>query len=207
MPRRLLHMLLGASLTLAGAALADSAKQADSTAAAAEELKQLQEDLAKSKQNLARQHERLQVVRETPVNTPTQGPARVAIVYRNEMTTLFKPVKYEVNVDGFTIFTKNEAITTDGQKDVELYRGSLATGQHQLTVTITMKGAGYGGFAYLKDYKFVAHAGHVFNTTEDKLTKVDIVSSEKQGAAPKDRPMIQFEDSKWNVNVPSIRAQ
>jgi hypothetical protein len=183
----------GATAKSAGDAVAD--KQLE------DELSEIQKGLEQSKTNLMKSHERLAEVKNTPVNQPPQGHAKLAIVYRNQMSPLFIPTKYDVAVDGFNVYSKPDPGT--GQKEIEFYRGALPPGQHQVTVSIVMKGNGYGAFSYLKDYKFIAHAGHVFSTADEKLTQVKILSIEKAGTAPKDRPAIDFQDTTWNVNVPS----
>src|SRR5438045_9731762 len=50
-----------------------------------DELNEIQKGLEQSKANLIKSHEHLAEVKNTPVNQPPQGHAKLAIVYRNEM--------------------------------------------------------------------------------------------------------------------------
>lgn len=171
-----------------------------------DELTEIRKELDASKHNLDKQHERLTVVRSASFDQPPPGNGRFAIVFRNDMSQTFVPVKCEVSVDGYTVYSK-ASILGIGQKETEIYRGTLTPGDHQINVTLTMKGTGSGAFPYLKDYRFIGRAGHLFHVVDDKLTQVKIVSAEKSGVAPKDRPVIEFDDVNWNINVPAPSGQ
>lgn len=160
------------------------------------ELDQLQKDLADSKQNLLKSRQRLSSMKGGEAGAASS--AQVAVVYRNDMTVTFTPLKCEVFLDGASVAVRTEPMPA---AEVELYRGALPPGEHQLTVALSMKGSGRGKYTYLKDYRYVARAGHEFRSADQKLVQIKIVSLEKQASSAKDRPAIDFKDSITSLNA------
>ena len=160
------------------------------------ELDQLQKDLADSKQNLLKSRQRLSSLK----GGEGASSAQVAVIYRNDMTVTFTPLKCEVFLDGASVAVRTDPMPAAGP-EVELYRGALPPGEHQLTVALSMKGSGRGKYTYLKDYRYVARAGHEFRSADQKLIQIKIVSLEKQASSAKDRPAIDFQDSVTGLNA------
>jgi hypothetical protein len=161
-------------------------------------LRDLERKVDELKEQVFRSKARLNLLKETVLHGVIAG-ARSAIVFKNEMGSLYVPIKYTFALDGTEILDKSDESGKLGdQKEIEIYNGSITPGNHTLTVQLVYQGNAYGVFAYLKGYKFTARSSHTFTASEGKQLQLKVVGYEKGNSVttdPKDRPAVDFREN------------
>src|SRR5512142_2276033 len=112
------------------------------------------------KEQIFRSKARLNLLKETVLHGVIAG-SRAVITHRNEMGSMYTPIRYVYALDGQEIFSKaDESGKMADQKEFEIYNGAVTPGNHTLSVQMVYQGNGYGVFSYLKGYKFTAKSSH-----------------------------------------------
>src|SRR4051812_13542812 len=104
------------------------------------------------KEQIFRSKARLNLLKETVLHGVIAG-ARAIITHRNEMGSMYTPIRYLYALDGNQIYPVGSEAAKLDQKEFEIYNGSLTPGNHTLSVQLVYQGNGYGVFSYLKGYK------------------------------------------------------
>jgi hypothetical protein len=150
------------------------------------------------KEQIFRSKARLNLLKETVLHGVIAG-ARAIITHRNEMGSMYTPVRYIYALDGQEIYAKvDESGKLGDQKEIEVFNGSITPGNHTLSVQMVYQGNGYGVFSYLKGYKFTAKSSRTFTAPEGKQLQMKVVGFEKGNPVttdPKDRPAVDFRES------------
>jgi hypothetical protein len=177
---------------------AQEAQQIQAAAAYNVKVRDLERKVNELKEQVFRSKARLNLLKETVLHGVIAG-ARSAIVFKNEMGSMYVPIKYTFALDGTEVFSKtDESGKLGDQKEIEIYNGSITPGNHTLSVQLVYQGNAYGVFAYLKGYKFTARSSHSFTATEGKQLQLKVVGFEKGNAVttdPKDRPAVDFREA------------
>ncbi len=150
------------------------------------------------KEQIFRSKARLNLLKETVLHGVIAG-ARAVITHRNEMGSMYTPIRYVYALDGQEIYSKtDESGKLGDQKEIEVFNGSITPGNHTLSVQMIYQGNGYGVFSYLKGYKFTAKSSRTFTAPEGKQLQLKVVGFEKGNPVttdPKDRPAVDFRES------------
>jgi hypothetical protein len=150
------------------------------------------------KEQIFRSKARLNLLKETVLHGVIAG-ARAIITQRNEMGSMYTPIRYVYALDGQEIYAKtDESGKLGDQKEIEVFNGSITPGNHTLSVQMIYQGNGYGVFSYLKGYKFTAKSSRTFTAPEGKQLQLKVVGFEKGNPVttdPKDRPAVDFRES------------
>src|SRR5262245_61313230 len=161
-------------------------------------LRDLERRVDELKEQIFRSKARLNLLKETVLHGVIAG-ARTVITHRNEMGTLYTPIRYIYSLDGQEIYSKvDESGKLSDQKEIEIFNGSIVPGNHTLSVQMVYQGNGFGVFSYLKGYKFTAKSSHTFTAPEGKQLQLKVVGFEKGNPVttdPKDRPAVDFRES------------
>ena len=149
------------------------------------------------KEQIFRSKARLNLLKETVLHGVIAG-SRAVITHRNEMGSMYTPIRYVYALDGQEIFSKtDESGKMADQKEIEVFNGSITPGNHTLSVQMVYQGNGYGVFSYLKGYKFTAKSSRTFTAPEGKQLQLKVVGFEKGNPVttdPKDRPAVDFRE-------------
>jgi hypothetical protein len=149
------------------------------------------------KEQIFRSKARLNLLKETVLHGVIAG-ARAIITHRNEMGSMYTPIRYVYALDGQEIFSKTDETGKMGDtKEIEVFNGSITPGNHTLSVQMVYQGNGYGVFSYLKGYKFTAKSSRTFTAPEGKQLQLKVVGFEKGNPVttdPKDRPAVDFRE-------------
>ncbi len=174
-----------------------TAGQADSGASYTVRLHDLERRVDELKEQIFRSKARLNLLKETVLHGVIAG-SRAVITHRNEMGTMYTPIRYVYALDGQEIFSKtDESGKMSDQKEIEVFNGSITPGNHTLSVQMVYQGNGYGVFSYLKGYKFTAKSSRTFTAPEGKQLQMKVVGFEKGNPVttdPKDRPAVDFRE-------------
>jgi hypothetical protein len=161
-------------------------------------LRDLERRVDELKEQVFRSKARLNLLKETVLHGVIAG-ARAIITHKNEMGSMYMPIRYTYALDGNEIFSKvDETGKLADQKEFEIYNGAITPGNHTLSVQMVYQGNGYGVFSYLKGYKFTAKSSHTFTASEGKQLQLKVVGFEKGNAVttdPKDRPAVDFREN------------
>lgn len=149
------------------------------------------------KEQIFRSKARLNLLKETVLHGVIAG-SRAIITHRNEMGSMYTPIRYVYALDGQEIYSKTDESGKMGdQKEIEVFNGSITPGNHTLSVQMVYQGNGYGVFSYLKGYKFTAKSSRTFTAPEGKQLQMKVVGFEKGNPVttdPKDRPAVDFRE-------------
>ena len=125
--------------------------------------------------------------------------ARATITHKNEMGSMYTPVRYVYALDGAEIYAAtDETGKLAEKKEIQVFDGAIVPGNHTLSVQMIYQGNGYGLFSYLKGYRFTAKSSHTFTAGEGKQLQLKVVGYEKGNPVttdPKDRPSVDFRES------------
>ena len=136
------------------------------------------------KEQIFRSKARLNLLKETVLHGVIAG-ARAVITHRNEMGSMYTPIRYVYALDGQEIYSKtDESGKLGDQKEIEVFNGSITPGNHTLSVQMIYQGNGYGVFSYIKGYKFTVKGSHTFTAAEGKQTQLKVVGFGPVGAGP-----------------------
>lgn len=158
-------------------------------------LRNIEERVNDLKEKVFQSKARLIQLQEVVLHGAISG-AKAILIHRNEMGGTFRLTRIQYALDGAPIY--NRVATGDelnAAEEIEIFNGSVAPGNHQLSVYLEYQGNGYGVFSYLKDYTFRVKSSQTLVAEEGKLTTVKIVGYEKGGLTTelKDRPQVRYE--------------
>jgi hypothetical protein len=150
------------------------------------------------KEQIFRSKARLNLLKETVLHGVIAG-AHAVIMYRNEIGSMYIPVQYAYSLDGNEVWAKvDESGKLSEQKEFEIFNGSLAPGNHTMSVRMVFIGNGYGVFSYLKGYRFNVNSSRTFTATEGKQLQLKVVGHEKGNILTtdmKDRLAVDFREN------------
>jgi hypothetical protein len=157
-------------------------------------LRDLQARVDELKEQIRRSHARLSLLSDT-ILTSGVNAARVEIKFQNEMSAAFRVTRVLVVLDGAVQYNKvdeGEALST--QRQIPVFTGTIAPGDHTLQVSVKLRGHGYGVFSYLRGFTFDLKDELKFSVDEGKTVQIAATAWEKGGAttALEERPALRF---------------
>lgn len=184
-------------------AMAQPASAAPDAASNTIRLRTLEQRVNELKERVFRSKARLNLLKETVLHGMIAG-SRAIITHSNEMGSAFRLTRLVYGLDGKEIFSRAaEDGELDAKRSFEVFNGSLAPGNHTLTVTMVYRGHGYGIFTYLKGYRYNVRASHTFTTSEGRQNVITVRGYEKGDATTEltERPAIEFKAALFNVTA------
>lgn len=183
----------------AGAAKTDGVDGATYTV----RLRDLESRVDELKDQIRRSHTRLALLSDTILTGGAAG-ARSEIVFKNEMSSAFRLVRALVVLDGGIQYNRqDETGALADQKEIPVFTGSVAPGDHTVQILLTFQGNGYGVFTYLKGYKFEVKNSHSFTVVEGKTLSITATALEKGGVTT---PLDQRPAIEWRERVQALTA-
>lgn len=159
-------------------------------------LRAIEDRVNSLKEKIFQSKARLVQLQEVVLHGTISG-AKAVLVHRNEMGSSFQLTRVQYALDGAPIFNRVDSGQgeLDQQEEIEIFNGSIAPGNHQVSVYLEYQGHGFGVFSYLKGYKFRIKSSYTFDAEEGKQTTVRIVGYEKGGLTTelKDRPAVRYD--------------
>jgi hypothetical protein len=157
-------------------------------------LRDLQARVNELKEQIRRSHARLSLLSDTILSGGVNA-ARVEIKFQNEMSAAFRVTRVLVVLDGAVQFNKaDEGESLAAQRQIPVFKGTIAPGDHTLQVSIKLRGHGYGVFSYLRGYTFDLKDELSFSVDEGKTIEISATAWEKGGTttALEERPALRF---------------
>ncbi len=173
-------------------------------------LRDIEQRVNELKEKIFQSKARLIQLQEVVLHGAISG-AKAVLVHRNEMGSSFVLRRVQYALDGAMILNRVDETGTElsDREEIEVFNGSIAPGNHQISVYLEYQGHGYGVFSYLKGYRFKIKSSYTFNAEEGKLTTVKIVGHEKGGITTelKDRPAVRYDvESTQALRPPTSEA-
>ena len=122
--------------------------------------------------------------------------AKLIVVHRNEMGSLYKLVERHYFLDGMPlrqdVDLKGEKLT--GEKELVIFDGPIVEGSHTLTVNMVYRGNGGGLFSYMNGFVFRLRDNYTFTCEQGKISTVIAAGYEKGDFTTEitDRPTLKF---------------
>ena len=158
-------------------------------------LRNIEERVNDLKEKVFQSKARIIQLQEVVLHGAISG-AKAVIIHKNEMGGTFRLSRLQYALDGAPIY--NRVATgeeLEAAEEIEIFNGSIAPGNHQLSLYLEYTGSGYGVFSYLKGYTFKVKSSQMITAEEGKLTLVRVVGFEKGNITTelKDRPAVRYE--------------
>jgi hypothetical protein len=158
-------------------------------------LRNIEERVNQLKERIFQSKARLMQLQEVVLHGRITG-AKAILIHQNEMGSSFRLLRVQYALDGAPIFNRIDSGggELNDEREIELFNGGIAPGNHQISVYLEYQGHGYGVFSYLKGYKFKIKSSYAFTAEEGKLTTVRNVGYEQGGITTqhKDRPAVDY---------------
>jgi hypothetical protein len=121
----------------------------------------------------------------------------VTINHSNEMSSRYVLSSMVYTLDNEQIFrysSEDRKNKSGVEKDLKIFKGPLAPGNHDLSVEIVYRGNDAGVFSYINDYKISSQTKKTFKIDKGQNLDVQIVSYEKGWILTKfkDRPDLKI---------------
>ncbi len=157
-------------------------------------LRSLEEQVNGIKEKIFKSKARLMLLRETVLSGAISG-AKAVITHHNTMGSSFVLEEVSYSLDGAPLFSKTPEEGGKVGNEVELFNGSIVPGNHNISVFMRFRGAGFGIFSYVEGYEFKLRSSYAFTAEEGKVTSLSITAFEKGGFTTdlQDRPNIRYD--------------
>ena len=167
-------------------------------------LRDLEARVDELKEQIRRSHTRLSLLSDTILSGGVGG-SRASIIFQNDMSGAFRLTRALFVLDGAVQYNKQDDTgALSGQKQIPIFKGSIAPGDHTLQVLLRLRGHGYGVFSYLRGDQFEVKQSHSFSVTEGKEVDLDVIAWEKGGVTTplEQRPAVRYLERMRDVPTP-----
>jgi hypothetical protein len=180
---------------LAGALLAGRAWAQDpADAGRANALLSMEEQVDALKEQVFRAKATLQLLREIVAVEPSGG-SQVSVAWSNRLGAGYTIEGVAVLLDGQARFAKEDASgALSAAKDLKVFEGPVAPGDHVVAVEIRARPTGYGIFQYARRYTLDVKSTYTFKVDVGKTCAVEAAVVEASAAKSfEDRTQIEFD--------------
>lgn len=196
-------LLAGPAVAQEEGGAAESEQGAEESAVAAvaapvdynRELLTVEEEVHSLKEQVFRAKATLQLLKEIVVQGSASG-SRATVRHENRLGKNYTVESIAYYLDGQGKFSKADPTGgLDEMRDFKVFDGAVPPGSHNLTVTMRLRGNGFGIFSYVKNYTFNVQNSVAFTAEEGKNCRVTAVADERKGIGRSfiERPQIVFE--------------
>ena len=151
-------------------------------------VRELETQIDDLQERVFRSKSRIALLRETVLAENLAG-SRAVITFVNDLGASYNVDRAIFSVDGSQVYSETDP--EDNYRDgVEVFSGPVAPGTHTVSVTLGLRGSGYGVFSYAEGYQFDLRFSCQF-TAEEGRTTMMTVQSYRSGnvfTAHEDRP-------------------
>lgn len=146
------------------------------------QLDDLQEDVFRSRSRIA-------LLRETVLAENLAG-SRAIVTFQNDLGAAYNIERAIFSVDGSQVYSQADPSGRIDGDGVEVFSGPMAPGTHTVSVTLGLRGSGYGIFRYAEGYEFDLRFSCQFTAEEGRTTLVTVQTYESGNVftAHEDRP-------------------
>lgn len=147
------------------------------------------------KEQVFRAKATLQLLKEIVIQGSTSG-ARAVIHHVNELGPAFTVQSVSYYLDGQSIYSRTEG--DEGgmpAREFKLHDGPIPPGNHNVAVSMVLRGNGFGVFSYVDRYAFNVQSSYGFSAEDGKSCEVWIRIKERKGIGRSfvERPWVEYE--------------
>ena len=152
-------------------------------------VRELETQLDDLQERVFRSKSRIALLRETVLAENLAG-SRAVVTFLNDLGGSYNIDRMIFSVDGSQVFSEVDPNGDLDGEGIEVFSGPLAPGTHTVSVTLGLRGSGYGLFSYAEGYEFDLRFSCQFTAEEGRTTMVTVQSYESGNAftAHEDRP-------------------
>jgi hypothetical protein len=152
-------------------------------------VRELETQIDDLKERVFRSKSRIVLLKETVLAENLAG-SRAVVTFENALGTAYQVERGIFSIDGSRVYSAADTQELRAREGLEVFSGPLAPGTHTVSVSLGLRGSGYGLFSYARGYEFDLRFSCQFTAEEGRTTRV-IVRSYKGGnvfTAHEDRP-------------------
>jgi hypothetical protein len=145
------------------------------------------------KEQVFRSKATLQLLKEIMLQG-SSGGARSSVVHVNDLGRTYSIESVAYYLDGQSIFAKYDPSgSLNDTKEIMVWDGAIPPGQHQLMVTVVLRGRGFGVFNYMEDYRLDREATFPFTAQEGQASNLRVVVNESARGSYVEKPKLDFQ--------------
>jgi hypothetical protein len=159
-----------------------------------DEVDDVQDELARARDGAYVAKARILLLEEKIIDGGGSG-AKVSLLHVNKLGSSYRIESISYFFDGTPVFEKvDESSEFHKKKEMKIFEGNVPPGNHTISASIVVKGAGGGAFSYLEDYTFKGQESYAFAAEKGKTSVIRMVLQKKEVlAGPDEGPEIKFE--------------
>ena len=166
-------------------------------------VRELETQIDDLKERVFRSKSRILLLKETVLAENLAG-SRAVVTFENDLGAAYEVYRAIVSVDGSRVFGSVDAEQLRRRDGVEVFNAPVTPGTHTVSVSLGLRGSGYGVFSYARGYDFDLRFSCQFTAEEGRTTLVT-VRSYKGGnvlTAHEERP-----DGMCQVSMVDLRTE
>jgi hypothetical protein len=156
-----------------------------------------EEEVNRIKERVFRSKATLQLLQEVVLQGTSTG-AHAVLWHESELGPSYTIESIHYFLDGQSIFSKAMVSSTDAsQHEFKIHEGAIPAGNHLVTLSMVLRGNGFGVFSYVDRYTFNVQSSYAFSIDDGKSCQVWIRTKERKGVGRSfvERPMVEYEMS------------
>ena len=136
-------------------------------------VRELETQIDDLKERVFRSKSRIVLLKETVLAENLAG-SRAVISFENNLGTAYRVERGIFSIDGSRVFTSTDTDALRTRDGLEVFSGPLTPGTHTVSVSLGMRGSGYGLFSYARGYEFDLRFSCQFTAEEGRTTLVAV---------------------------------
>ncbi len=155
----------------------------------------IEEKVNSLKEQVFRSKATLQLLKEIVIQGSSSG-ARAVLWHSNELGSSYSLNSISYYLDGQPIYSKvAEDDSLDKIKEFKLHDGPIPAGNHTLSVSMVLRGNGFGIFSYVNRYTFNVQSSYAFAVEDGKNCEIWIRTKDRKGIGRSfvERPWIEYD--------------
>lgn len=159
-----------------------------------DELDDAQDDISRARDGVYVAKARIILLEERIIDGGDAG-AKVSLLHVNKLGSSYRIESISYFFDGTPVFEKvDQSSEFHKKKEMKIFEGNVPPGNHTISASIVVKGAGGGAFSYLEDYTFKGQESYAFAAEKGKTSVIRMVLQKKEVlSGPDEGPEIKFE--------------
>lgn len=168
-------------------------------------VRELETQIDDLKERVFRSKSRIVLLKETVLAENLAG-SRAIVTFENDLGRGYNMERAIFSVDGARVFSSVDPAELNGREELQVFNGPMAPGTHTISVSLGLRGSGYGVFSYARGYEFDLRFSCQFTAGEGQTTIVTVRSYRGGNAltAHEDRPTGVCHVSMVELNIDEL---
>lgn len=136
-------------------------------------VRELETQIDDLKERVFRSKSRIVLLKETVLAENLAG-SRAVVVFENDLGAGYRLERGIFSIDGSRVYNSTSTDDLRARDGLEVFTGPLTPGTHTVSVSLGMRGSGYGVFSYARGYEFDLRFSCQFTAEEGRTTVVTV---------------------------------